>query len=104
MPWSIASVPPSYGEVDDTKLCRHIRVQRGIALDDLKRAVLKAFDDQYEPKDVRLLCRKYDDEPKLRGQHVNSGQDQADNCCRDYAANALIGVSDAEHQRRDHIG
>ena len=46
MPWSIASVPPSYGEVDDTKLCRHIRVQRGIALDDLKRAVLKAFDDQ----------------------------------------------------------
>ena len=64
-PWSVAAVPASYGHVDDTKLCRHVWVARkGATVDGLKRAVLKAFEDQYKPSEIRLFARKYDDEPK----------------------------------------
>merc|ERR1719310_1539306 len=64
--WSVASPPAAYGDVDDERKCRHVRVRRqGLSLDSLKRAVLRAYEDQYEPSQIKLFARQYDDEAKL---------------------------------------
>ena len=61
--WSVATPPASYGEVDDGQLVRHVRVSASASLLDIKQAVLKAYEDQYEPAQITLFTRKYDDEP-----------------------------------------
>ena len=62
--WSVARVPASYGEIADERLCRHVRVKCSSSLDQTKRAVLKAFEDQYQPSEITLFTRTYDDDPK----------------------------------------
>ena len=61
--WSVAVPPPSYGEVDDGLLVRHVRVSASASLTDIKTAILKAYEDQYEPSQITLFTRKYDDDP-----------------------------------------
>ena len=59
--WRVATAPLAYGQVDDAQLCRHVRVSCELPLNDLKRAVIAAFEDQYSPSQVRLFSRRYDD-------------------------------------------
>ena len=61
--WSVATPPASYGEVDDGLLVRHVSVSASASLTDIKKAILKAYEDQYEPSQITLFTRKYDDEP-----------------------------------------
>ena len=62
--WSVAEPPPGYGAVDDAMLCRVVRVSTTATLRALKLAVLKAYEDQYEPHQVTLFTRRYDDDAK----------------------------------------
>uniref|UniRef100_A0A7S2MDF5 Uncharacterized protein n=1 Tax=Haptolina brevifila TaxID=156173 RepID=A0A7S2MDF5_9EUKA len=63
--WRVASVPAAYGDVDDSATCRHVRVSRsGLTLDGLKRSILAAYENQYEPHEIKLFTRVYDDVPK----------------------------------------
>jgi hypothetical protein len=64
--WSVATPPTAYGDVEDERRCRHVRVpRRPASLDELKRAILHAYEDQYQPSEVTLFFRIYDDEPKV---------------------------------------
>ena len=65
--WSVATPPASYGEVDDGLLVRHVSVSASASLTDIKKAILKAYEDQYEPSQITLFTRKYS-EPTLMHQ------------------------------------
>jgi len=62
--WSLPTPPTSYGEVDDGKICRHLRIAPTATLQELKRAVLQGYEDQYTPAEITLFSCKYDDKPK----------------------------------------
>lgn len=60
----IATPPPSYGEIGDDLLCRRVRVPVSSSLLQIKKAILKTYEDQYKPGEIELYTRKYDDEPR----------------------------------------
>ena len=62
--WRVAEAPAAYGSVDDSQLCRHIRVPCDVTLLQLKRSILRSFEDQYEPDQITVFTRVYDDDPK----------------------------------------
>lgn len=55
--WSIATPPASYGEVDDSRLVRYVRVPRGSTLHQTKQIILHAYEDQYTPELIMLFTR-----------------------------------------------
>ena len=55
--WTIPTPPPSYGELDDTLLVRHVRVPRVSNLFKLKQFILQAYEDQYTPEQITLFTR-----------------------------------------------
>ena len=99
--WQVARVPRSYGSVDDHALCRHVRVKRSATtLESLKRAVLKAYEDQYKPADITLFTRKYDDNPtvlrtdrQVQTQVLSYGPDWVDLAGSDSDGTVLLVVS-----------
>jgi hypothetical protein len=62
--WAVAEPPAAYGAVADDRRCRYVRASRTSNLDQLKRAVLKGYEDQYAPAAITLFTRQYDDDPK----------------------------------------
>ena len=58
----MAQPPASYGNVDDSLLCRHVRVAADSSLLAIKQAILKAYEDQYPPADITLFSRSADEE------------------------------------------
>ena len=65
---TVAELPPGYeilrpaAEADNGCLCRHVRVRKSATLRDVKCAVLKGYEDQYAPDDIKLFTRKYEDD------------------------------------------
>jgi hypothetical protein len=55
--WTIPTPPPSYGELDDSQLVRHVRVPRRSTLLQIKRLILQAYEDQYTHTEVTLYTR-----------------------------------------------
>jgi hypothetical protein len=55
--WTIPTPPPSYGELDDSQLVRHVRVPRRSTLLQIKRLILHAYEDQYTHTEVTLYTR-----------------------------------------------
>ena len=62
--WAVAKPPATYGSIDDSETCRHVRVSRRSTLSDVKKAILCAYEDQYTPDEITLFTRAYDDAPK----------------------------------------
>ena len=65
---TVAKLPPGYdilrpaAQADNGCLCRHVRVRKGATLREVKCAVLKGYEDQYAPDDIKLFTRKYEDD------------------------------------------
>lgn len=55
--WLIPNPPASYGEVDDSRLVRLVRVPRGSTLHQTKQLILHAYEDQYTPELITLFTR-----------------------------------------------
>ena len=100
--WRVGSCPQyAAAVIEDEKLTRHVRVKpAGATLESVKRAILKAYEDQYQPRDITLFTRKYTDDlaplktdRQLATQVLSYGPDWTDLAGPSSCAEVLLVVS-----------